>query len=202
MSCFLLDALDGDVGDAVEAQQLRLDDLAVYVEEAVPLSAPGDVGVDRRALVALPAADAHVADVGGEVSPDRLDPLAHLHGGDVHVGAGLELDAHRGVGGGRGGADAVDVAEQGQRLLQGAGDIPLHFLRRGGRVGDVDVHPERGNARERLQRQAREGDDPEHDHAQGRHHHGDRPGDGEFGEFHLLLFSGGAAWACGRQAVG
>ena len=158
---FFLKVIDDHVGDAVEAQDARLDDLLDHVEQPGCglatrriAAAPGEVGVDDGPLVRLPAAQGDAIDIRGEERAGLIDLFAHFHISQVHVGAGDEVDADLALVAPGTGADAIDIIERAQRLLQGQGDQPLDFLGRGVVVLDAGGDAGGGNTRKRLHGQA------------------------------------------------
>ena len=151
---FFLKVVDDHVDDAIEPQQPRLNNLLDYVEQAVAIAAPSQVGIYDGALVGLPAAQADAIDVRGQEGAGLVEFFAHLHVGQVHVGAGLEVNAHLALIAPRTRTNAVDVVERAQRLLQWQDHQALDLFGGGVVVLDAGRDPGRGNARQLLYGQA------------------------------------------------
>ncbi len=158
-------------------------DLAVHPADAgdlrhalLPLQRPGDrvvhepgqlggrkVGAGDRIGQDRGGIDVQLLDLGRvdrrrQQHPRPLDRGTHVVGRLLQVGAQLELD-----GGGRGAlhhrrGDVTDVGDAGDRILDRAGDLGLHFRRRRAGLGHRHGDRGEGDVRELLDRHGHVGD--------------------------------------------
>ena len=90
----LLDPVDGDVGDAVEAQQAGFHHLANDVEQPSLVPLPRQVGIEDRSIVALPAEQRDAIYIARQQGARLVHAVAYVHHRQVHFSSWFELDAH------------------------------------------------------------------------------------------------------------
>ena len=118
------------IDDPVQAQEAGHNHLVDYVRQLSQFPAtPGDAGMYDRTLSALPAEDPHLIDLCRQRATDLIDAVAHLHRRRIHIGPGDEFDSDRGAVGRGGRADALDIRQNGQRLLQRQSYVALDLAR-------------------------------------------------------------------------
>ena len=167
-----LDALQG--GADVHVQQLKgIDEL--------PLQ--GGADPHDRPVVLVPAQHLHALDLLGQLRHGPVDAVPQVGVGLVHVRARQEL--HVGPGAAAVGAadHAADAGHRGDRLLQGAGHLPLHLGGAGVGVPGAHVEPVALQAaRHQVEGDAGVGHDADHEEGGDGHDDGHRPVEAEAGE--------------------
>ena len=108
------------------------------------------------------------------------DLLLDVHARGVHIHALLKLQHHHGHAVLAGGADVLDLVEGGHGLLHGLGDVALHGLGAGARVGGHDDHIGEVHIGQQIRRHFRVCHHAQHQYGQHRHEHRQRLFHAEF----------------------
>ncbi len=104
-----------------------------------------------------------------------VDAIAHVDRRQVHVRSADKPDAHRTRARGRSRGQGIDAVDRPQTVLERAHDEPLGLLRRRRGVGGDDGHEGRRERRQELERQTRQRQPSQDEHAAQRHRHRDAP---------------------------
>ena len=176
-------------GDAVDALEARRDLVLDDRLEPHGRQVAGDAVEDDRERAEAELHDQRLAGLLREVLFVEADLIADVLGGEVEVGAPLELDADDRDALGRLRRDLLDPVDRADDLFEGPGQDVLDVLGRGARVGRDDGDRREFEVGEEVQPQPGEGDGAQDDQ-DGRHHgRGDFAVDREFGELHFFTSS-------------